>query len=122
MIQKIKLDFTPSVNLGPIIVDIITKNKNINRCSSWDRTSNASVSHTSNILVYHYLIILFVLFLPTLMSHRATQIFYQHFFRTVIFSDTEASFTKSFPWFIFYNRKTFVRPMCIHELCSAVNS
>ena len=28
MIQKIKLDFTPSVNLGPIIVDIITKNKN----------------------------------------------------------------------------------------------
>ena len=28
MIQKIKLYFTPSVNLGPIIVDIITKNKN----------------------------------------------------------------------------------------------
>ena len=25
--QKIKLDFAPSVNLGPIIVDIITKNK-----------------------------------------------------------------------------------------------
>ena len=28
MIHKIKLDFTPSVNLGPTIVDIITKNKN----------------------------------------------------------------------------------------------
>ena len=28
MIQKIKLDFAPSVNLGPIIVDIMTKNKN----------------------------------------------------------------------------------------------
>ena len=27
MIQKIKLDFTPSVNQGPIIVDINTKNK-----------------------------------------------------------------------------------------------
>ena len=27
MIQKIKLDMTPSVNLGPIIVDIITKKK-----------------------------------------------------------------------------------------------
>ena len=28
MIQKFKLDFTLSGNLGPIIVDIITKNKN----------------------------------------------------------------------------------------------
>ena len=28
MIQKIKLDFSPSVNLWPIIVDIITKNRN----------------------------------------------------------------------------------------------
>ena len=28
MIQKIELNFTHSVNLGPIIVNIITKNKN----------------------------------------------------------------------------------------------
>ena len=28
MIQKIKLDLAPSVNLGHIIVDIITKKKN----------------------------------------------------------------------------------------------
>ena len=27
MIQKVKLDFTHSVNLGPFIVDIKTKNK-----------------------------------------------------------------------------------------------
>ena len=31
MIQKIKLDFAISVNLGPIIVDIITNKKNNNK-------------------------------------------------------------------------------------------
>ena len=38
---------------------------------------------TSNILVYHYLIFLFVLFLPTLMSHRAT-----HFFLSTLFENS----------------------------------
>ena len=66
MIQKIKLDFSHSVNLGSIIVNIITKNK-INRCSSGDRTSDLllakpSVQQASNILVGHYLIFFFVLF------------------------------------------------------------
>ena len=53
MIQKIKLDFTSSVNLRPIIVDIITTTKTTTkkRCSSSDRTSNASISYTSKILV-----------------------------------------------------------------------
>ena len=86
MIQKIKLDFAPSVNLGPIIVDKIIKKKNkINRCPSWDKTSKASISHTSIILVHGSLSsIPFCTFLPTLMSRRATQISYQHFLRTVI--------------------------------------
>ena len=70
MIQKIKLDFTHSVNLWPIIVDIITKKENkIKRCSSGDRTSNLlpenpAFQHTSNILVCHYPIFLFVLLMP----------------------------------------------------------
>ena len=81
MIQKIKLDFTPSVNLGPIIVYILTKNKN--KIDVPVGTGLAMPAVTSHILVYHYLIFLFVLFLPTLMSHRATHFSYQHFLRIV---------------------------------------
>ena len=65
MIQKIKLNLTDSVNLGPIIVNIITKKKN--RCSIGDQTSDLLLAkpafqQASNYLVCHYLIFLSVLF------------------------------------------------------------
>ena len=58
VIHKNKLDFDPSVNLGPIFVD---NNKIESRCSSWDQTRNASISHTNKFLAHHYLIFFFVL-------------------------------------------------------------
>ena len=66
MIKKIKLDFTLSLKLGPIIVDINNKKekRKCNKCSSGDRTSNASISRTGNILSHHYMKFLFCTFLP----------------------------------------------------------
>ena len=85
MVQKIKLDLTHSVNLGSIFIDIITKKKeNKQDVPLRSELAKPEFQHTSNILVHHYLILLFVLFLPTFMSHRATQVSYQHFLRTVI--------------------------------------
>ena len=77
MIQKIKFDSTHTVNLEPIIVDIITKQENkIKICTDGYQTSNLlhakpAFQHTSNIFVCHYLIFIFVLFMPfsCLMGH-----------------------------------------------------
>ena len=61
MIQKIRLDFVPSVNLGPIIVDIITKKEKGNKTDVPAETELAMPEfHTQVIyLVHHYLIFLF---------------------------------------------------------------
>ena len=67
MIQKIKLNFTHSVNLGPIIVNIITKKK----IDVPVVTNKPAFQQASNILVCHYNIFLFVLFcqLSELIGH-----------------------------------------------------
>ena len=94
MIQKIKLDFTHLVNLGPIIVDITKLNKIDVPVGTEIATSSLQSQH----FIHKYYLssplsdIPFCTFLPTFMSHRATQISYQHF----------------------HNCKTFLRPMCIH--------
>ena len=83
MVQKFKLDFTPSVNLGPIIVDIVTKNK-----IKIDVPAGTGLAmpafHTQVIFYLSLSDIPFCTFLPTLMCHRATHFPYQHFLRTVI--------------------------------------
>ena len=89
MDQKIKLDFTHSVNLGSISVDIITKKKE----NKIDVPMGTEIAisclqsqhfNTQVILSSSLSDIPFCAFLTTFMSHRATQISYQHFLRTVI--------------------------------------
>ena len=75
MIQKIKLNFTHSVNLGPIIVNIITKKKI--DVPVVTKTSNLLLANSaSNILVLSLSVFPFCTFLPTFRTHRATQIFF----------------------------------------------
>ena len=67
MIQKIKLKFTHSVNLGPIIVNIITKNKYkidvpvVTELATSCLPAKPAFQQASNILICHYLICLFKL-------------------------------------------------------------
>ena len=75
MIQKIRSDFAPSVNLGPIIVDLITKKKKINKIDVPVGTKLAMPAfHTHGTFSLSLSDIPFYTFLPTLMSHSATQI------------------------------------------------
>ena len=73
MIQKIKMNFTHSVNLGPIIVNIIAKNK-------------IDVPVVTELATLYFCLSLpvisdipFCTFLPTFRTHRATQIFINTF-------------------------------------------
>ena len=65
--------------------DKTSRDKNCMGCfvrggkSLWDVLSRDVLSYIRSMLVHHYLIFLLYFFLPTLMSHRATQISYQHF-------------------------------------------
>ena len=67
MVQKIEFDFTHSVNLGPIIVNILIKNKNKIDVPVVTELGTSCLpsqhfKQASNNLVYHYLIFVFALF------------------------------------------------------------
>ena len=82
MIQKIKLNFTHSEYLGPFIfnkkidVPVVTKLA----------TSCLSSQHFNRLVIFSLSLsdITFCTFLPTLRTHRATQIFYQHFLKVIL--------------------------------------
>ena len=89
MIQKIKSNFIHSANLGPIIVNIITKIKikYIYRCSNGDQTSHLLLAKPAfqqacNILVGHYLIFLFVLF------RQLSELIGPHRFLSILFENS----------------------------------
>ena len=84
MIQNNKLDFTHSVNRRPIIVNMITKQK-INKIDVPVGTELATFCLQSQDFTHKKYFnsslsnIPFCNVLPTFMSHRVTQISYQHF-------------------------------------------
>ena len=92
----------------------------------WWPTSNIllpkpAVQHTSDILVCHYLIFFFVLFTHLSELKGPIKIFYQHFLKTVIPWHFKLVLQNNFHVNV-HGCNTFLKPMCIPELCSAVHS